>query len=248
MNREPARKADAWRMSLDVLIGMRRLSLAAHAASREGRSSNLFHNSSGQGFAKGHSVRRSDLHENTSCPLCRTSRKQHIGKEMPNEDSDDLERAAEYWQAGQPLEAGRLIFENLPSALRPKWASRILKLVLARSGVTFPAIEQILYIADHADEWDSAHRAFSTLRRFALELDRIRECGFWTDEHDLLSALLSLAELVAKVTYNATDPRDEFDEDSGWWIAACLRGFIDTGWNDDQFLRDAWAALCFKEE
>jgi hypothetical protein len=35
----------------------------------------------------------------------------------------------------------------------------------------------------------------------------------------LLMEHLVLAELVAKVTYNETNPDDEFDEDSGWWVA-----------------------------
>jgi hypothetical protein len=41
-----------------------------------------------------------------------------------------------------------------------------------------------------------------------------------TKDQETLASLLLLAEMVAKVTYNATDPPDEFDENSGWWIAA----------------------------
>ena len=62
----------------------------------------------------------------------------------------------------------------------------------------------------------------------------------------MFASLLSLAELVAKVTYNAVDPPDEFDEDSGWWIAASLRGFVDL-WMDDEFSKVAWSALCCEE-
>jgi hypothetical protein len=51
-----------------------------------------------------------------------------------------------------------------------------------------------------------------------------------------------LAELVAKVTYNATDPPDRFDEDSGWWIAACLRDLVDR-LGDEEFSEAAWSAL-----
>jgi hypothetical protein len=100
----------------------------------------------------------------------------------------------------------------------------------------------VLYIADHTKEWRNAHDAFSTVRKSTLKLDRIRERGL-TKEQELLGWLLALAELVAKVTYNATDPLDEFDEDSGWWIAPCLKGFLDS-LNDDEFSNAAWSALC----
>ena len=80
------------------------------------------------------------------------------------------------------------------------------------------------------------------MRKSTLELDRIRERGL-TKDQELLGWLLALAELVAKVTYSATDPPDEFDEDSGWWIAPCLKGFLDS-LNDSEFSNAAWAALC----
>lgn len=141
------------------------------------------------------------------------------------------------------MEAGRLIFEKLPTRVRPSWAARILRLVLERSGVQFSPIEHVLHLADNAAEWGDAHRAFSTLRDSMLELDELDRTQGLADDQKLLRWLLSLAELVAKVIYNATDPPDEFDEDSGWWIAACLRGFVDF-WNDEKFSKTAWSALC----
>jgi phosphoketolase len=45
-----------------------------------------------------------------------------------------LDQAAEYWRNGQFLEAGKIIFENLPVAARPGWASRILELAIERTG------------------------------------------------------------------------------------------------------------------
>jgi len=65
-------------------------------------------------------------------------------------------------------------------------------------------------------------------------------------EQVMFPFLLSLAELVAKVTYNAVDPPDEFDEDSGWWIAASLRAFVER-WNDTNFSEAAWSALCCED-
>lgn len=58
----------------------------------------------------------------------------------------------------------------------------------------------------------------------------------------MVRSLLPLGELVAKVTYNATNPMDEFDEDSGWWIAPCLQDIL-SRLNDDAFSNEAWAAF-----
>jgi len=50
---------------------------------------------------------------------------------------------------------------------------------------------------------------------------------------------------VAKVTYNATNPTDEFDEDSGWWIARCLKDVLEL-LGDDEFSRSMWTTLGFE--
>ena len=160
--------------------------------------------------------------------------------------NEDLEQAAVYWREGQPLEAGKLIFGNLPNSIRPKWASGILRLVLGRSEIHLAPIERVLYLADTPEEWRNGHRTFSAVRELTLELDDIIRDHGGTKEQESLSNVLALAELVAKVTYNATDPPDEFDEDSGWWIAACLRGFVDHRWRDEEFSKAAWSALCFE--
>lgn len=162
---------------------------------------------------------------------------------MSKLDNGHLEQAAEYWTGGLPLEAGRLIFAKLPTADRPRWASGILRLVLARSGIRSSLFEPVLHIADHQAMWRDGHRAFSTLRASTLKLDKLERTRGLTEDEKLLRSILSLAELVAKVTYNATNPADGFDEDSGWWIAACLRGFVDHRWRDDEFSKAAWSAL-----
>jgi hypothetical protein len=166
---------------------------------------------------------------------------------MPNQESEHLKRAAEYWNSGQPLQAGKLIFENLPNEARPKWASRILRIILERSGIQSSLFDPILHTADHQPMWGNGHRVFSTLRASTLKLDDMKRTKGATEAQKLFGYILSLAELVAKVTYNATNPPDEFDEDSGWWIAACLRCVVDHRWKDEHFAKAAWSALCSQE-
>lgn len=161
---------------------------------------------------------------------------------MTRPPRDRMERAAEYWHQGKPLEAGRIIYTDLPKEVRPVWASRILRLVLAKSRVLSSPIEHILDITDDASQWQNAHAAFSMLRAETLSLDRLTAPS---DKQKLLLLHLSLAEKVAKVTYNATDPQDKFDKNSGWRIVACLKGFVDM-WNDDEFTKAAWTAICFR--
>jgi len=163
---------------------------------------------------------------------------------MPD-NGKHLEIAAECWRDGKPLEAGRLIFESLPSADRPKWAARILKLVLEKSGVERSHFLQTLHDAEHPRLWADGHRASDTLGRSAWQLVEFGKTHEFTDEQKLFGQLLFLAKLVARVTYNAADPPDPFDEDNGWNVAKALRYFVEY-WNDDQFSNAAWSALCFR--
>lgn len=163
---------------------------------------------------------------------------------MPQKDKSYLRQAAEHWAKSESLEAGKLIYENLPSKARPKWAARILRVVLDRSGIQSSLFSEVLTVADHEDMWERGHQVFSTLRHTTLRLNELRSSPGLTKDEDLLTSVVSLAELVAKVIYNATNPPDEFDEDSGWWIAACLRWFVDHKWSDEHFATAAWSALC----
>ncbi|HKX29149.1 MAG TPA: hypothetical protein VJ302_15750 [Blastocatellia bacterium] len=163
---------------------------------------------------------------------------------MKQDRETEIKRAAALWNAGEPLEAGRIIFEGLPKEAQPAWAARILRLVLGRSCTQEKQLDRLLSIVDQPKEWGKAHDAFDSLRDLTLKLDRQRrrKPGDEQEVVNLHEGVVALAELVAKVTYNATDPDDEFDEDSGWWIASSLRAFVDW-WKDEDFSEAAWSAL-----
>jgi hypothetical protein len=163
---------------------------------------------------------------------------------MKQDRASELKQAEELWNNNQAYEAGRIIFEGLPKEVRPAWAVGILRLVLERTGEKYKQIDRMLRIADRREEWSKAYEAFDSLRDLTLKLDRrrLREPGEERKVANTEEAVVALAELVAKVTYNATDPDDEFDEDSGWWIAFSLRAFVDS-WKDKDFAQAAWAAL-----
>jgi hypothetical protein len=162
---------------------------------------------------------------------------------------ENVETIRHYWTHGQSVEAGKLVYESLPVHHRPRWAVNILRLVLSRAGYETESISQLLRIADQESDWVDAHGAFSDVRSDVLQFDRkyVRYPRDLTEEKKLHWHILLLAELVAKVTYNAADPPDPFDEDSGWYIPNWLRGFADTTWKDQDFADAAWKALLFKD-
>ena len=188
-----------------------------------------------------------------------------IGDRPPPTDGRDYRvQAEEAWKQGNALKAGRLIFENRPPDERPGWAAAILRLVLDRSGieraedqagwvarvlgfhrcaVNLSTFKQVLDTAENSEQWANGHRAFDRLRREVLVLENVARTRRLTKEEQTHQAVLLLAELVAKVSYNATNPSDSFDHDSGWWIAACVRDLVDL-WRDEEFSRAAWLALC----
>jgi hypothetical protein len=134
------------------------------------------------------------------------------------------------WKGENPLEVGRIIFEQVTPAKRPEWAASVLK--LATSWIRhIPEIDYVLAIARSPKEWSKGHVAF----------DRIRDLTLANQEL-LVESLLLLAENTAKVIYNETSPRDPFDEDSGWWIAETLWS-ITAEINDPEFEQQAWSCL-----
>lgn len=107
------------------------------------------------------------------------------------------------------IKIGQQIFENLGNDIRPGWAG----LVLSRfdhyiKDIPTPIIE--LYpIIDNKDRWKDAYGQFNKIRSFLLDNKNYQP-----------EVYLCLAELVAKVTYNASRQPAPFDSDSGHCIAS----------------------------
>lgn len=103
---------------------------------------------------------------------------------------------------------GRAAFERQGAPV--DWAVRLLR----EAGLGQPSLAEVDLVVRMAQQrpcWHDAKRCFGIVRRRVIAEQR----GAVTPQ----SRLLNLAELVAKVTYNATDPRDPFDDDTGWWLA-----------------------------
>lgn len=107
------------------------------------------------------------------------------------------------------VKIGEQIFENLPNDIRPGWAG----FVLSRFDnylKNIPTFVLDLYpIIDNKSRWPEAHEQFTKIRVFGLENKKYEP-----------EIYLRLAELVAKVTFNASGQPAPFDSDSGHYITS----------------------------
>ncbi|MBI3720150.1 MAG: hypothetical protein HY252_16345 [Sphingobacteriales bacterium] len=105
------------------------------------------------------------------------------------------------------IKIGQQIFENLPNDIRPGWAGLILSRFDNYIEDIPTLIKELFPIIDNKDRWKEAHRQFGKIRQFLLDNKNYQP-----------EAYLLLAELVAKVTYNASGEPAPFDSDSGHHI------------------------------
>jgi len=105
------------------------------------------------------------------------------------------------------IKIGQEIFEHLANEIRPSWAG----LVLSRFDNFIknipPSICELYPIIEDKERWKEAHEQFTEIRLFGLDNKNYEPASY-----------LRLAELVAKVTYNASGQSAPFDSDSGHYI------------------------------
>lgn len=146
-----------------------------------------------------------------------------------------IDEAFSQWSSGNPLEAGRLIYEQIPNAKRPVWAAA----VLAECRRLIPSVSEIDAVYEIAltpSRWHEAHAAFSAVRGLTLEAERSKS----TDP--IYKGVLYIAENTAKVIFNASGKPAPFDHDSGWWLVSNLRHVVDK-LNDSEFELKAWRTV-----
>lgn len=159
------------------------------------------------------------------------------------------------------LEVGRALFVRVPTRSQPGWAAGVLRVLASAVPARSTAIRAVLAVAEDPSQWSRGHQVFDRVRGEVLILDRrpghvvvglllpawARRLGLsrWFGGEPGLHEwhmLLLLAELVCKVTYNATTPPDEFDEDSGDWIALLAKQLVDA-LGDPALEARVWEAL-----
>lgn len=107
------------------------------------------------------------------------------------------------------INIGQQIFENLPNDIKPGWAGLVLSRFDHYIKDIPTSILELYPIVENKDRWKEAHEQFTKIRVFGLENKNYEPDNY-----------LKLAELVAKVTYNASRQPAPFDRDSGHYIAS----------------------------
>ncbi|MBC8038670.1 MAG: hypothetical protein H7X89_15795 [Rhizobiales bacterium] len=130
-------------------------------------------------------------------------------------DKIDENRVREFWDNGMSIACGQTLFEYLREEDRPIWASNVLKTMAELAGIQLAEIDEAIDLARTPNRWPEGHLMFDKLRTMLLRLSWEPQSR---DDHALTKKLISLAELTAKVSYNATNPPDAFDDDNGWYI------------------------------
>jgi hypothetical protein len=140
------------------------------------------------------------------------------------------------WSSGRAREVGERLFASIPSSDQPRWAGRVLA-VCAPLIEPASAVDAVLALTNNPARWAEAHDAFSYVRDHVLEQDRR---GASRDE--LRLRVLLVAEIAAKVTYNASGAPRPFDADSGSWLATNARAVVDHV-GSPAFEAEVWSAL-----
>ncbi|MCH5715576.1 hypothetical protein [Niabella hibiscisoli] len=124
------------------------------------------------------------------------------------------------------IKIGQEIFQRLPNDIRPGWAGLVLSRFNDFVENNPSSVTNLFSIIDNKDRWKEAHQQFTQIRTFALSNKDYKPDNY-----------LRLAELVAKVTYNASGLPAPFDSDSGHHIASLALHtaayFDDTGLEEE---------------
>lgn len=111
-----------------------------------------------------------------------------------------------HYQARFGADGGRRIFLAVPVNARPGWAATLLELLAPYEPAIPSEVQELLHLIEDDKRWPEAHRQFNRIREVSLRQPQ--------------NTFLDLAELVAKVTYNASNSPAPFDADAGWYIPA----------------------------
>jgi len=153
----------------------------------------------------------------------------------------NLLEAERLWTSGKTWEAGEILFARIPEPDRPAWAARCLRLAVEYSGATLKIIQDVLNLAESRKRWKYGHDVFDKVRTQTLSMDEKSRSRTLSQSEQKELWLLEIAELVAKISYNATDPYDPFDDDTGHRMAQHLHAYSEfIGAN---FRQKAWQTL-----
>lgn len=138
------------------------------------------------------------------------------------------------WMATGAIAIGHALMAKLPGHVQVARAKAVLDLCRSRLGPV-PEIEHVAALAADSERWAEAHKAFTAVRKLRLPEGR-------KPMNEAYNALLLVAEITAKIIYNASGAPAPFDSDSPWWLPPNARDFV-RAVADDAFAHEVWCAL-----
>jgi hypothetical protein len=148
---------------------------------------------------------------------------------------DKVEELRSAWR-NQSFDACERIAATLSRKAQARFGTAALRACLAYEGGP-EELFNVVRIGDEPEAWDQAHAAFDAVRDLTLARERVGASG-----SDPGYLLLFVGENTARVIYNATHPRDPFDDDSCAWLLKCLAQFVHFA-ASDELERHIWECL-----
>lgn len=161
---------------------------------------------------------------------------------MPLIENERLASARAAWDAGDLLLAGSEILAAIAPEDRPRWVTNVLSFLRSRYPAT-EFLDEIISIGKDQRRFAEAHGAFERLRDRTLRFEAL---GLAVEAMRPEEHALYIGENAAKVLYNASDPPDPFDKDSGAWLAKCFLGLASSLGGANQVSEEFWAVLCHR--
>ncbi len=127
-------------------------------------------------------------------------------------------------------EVGKSIFENIPNVVKPGWAGFVLSRFDTYLEQIPIEISELQNIISSEPRWKEAHSQFSAIRELTLKAA------------DSRSTYLTLAEKVAKMTYNESGEPAPFDLNSGHLIPSLAVEFSEQ-FEDENLYQEVKSAI-----
>ena len=153
-----------------------------------------------------------------------------------------IQEFQEYWDAGEFLEAGILLFERIPRNLRPVWSTNLLEIVY-KYGSPSEEVEAVIDLGRKPTEWINLNTdQYLETHNIVKAVNVLHSVA----EEPLPKAIFTLARNVGKVIYNVYGYSAPFDHSAGWQIVENLKQVVDLVDNPD-FTTKVWSFLCDEE-
>lgn len=139
----------------------------------------------------------------------------------------------EAWREGDAVAVGRALLDALPPAEQVARAVAVLDICRARCPSP-REVDDVAEVGRDPSRWREGHARFDAVRTLTLKAEGHPD--------RLYRMLLHVAEIVAKVVYNASGAPAPFDANSVWWLPRNARDFA-AALDDEEVWAEIWASL-----